>query len=265
MCFESPLRPTVDRQIFRRNMERWLIRLSGHQYDLEEMEKYFPEGDVCVIHNEEGFFLTGRRFENLQDERDVRGAAERSIEEVAAVISLLKQSFRKPTYDSVIRTRADNGQDVFVHLSGGLEMRSKVSCVIVRASEGEDETGAARPISTPAQQMLAQGIHSPHLQRALRLWAAPNRSWTHLNAILEEVENQIGTTVSHQKLCSAAERDRFTRTANNAEAAGLDARHGSGKFQTPRSPMTLEEAGDFIRKLLGSQLRPKNCGPSSSI
>lgn len=175
-------------------------------------------------------------------------AAQETIEKITVVISLLKPSFRKPTVDAVFRERADGGQDVFVHLTSNLEMRSNVG--IVAAGKPVEI-----PTPTPAQQMLTHGTQNGHLERALHLWANPNRSWTHLYAILEEIEKHLGARVNKRGLCSAAKRDRFTRTANNAEAAGHDARHGSGNFQAPANPMPLTDAAAFIGELLRSQLQ----------
>ena len=57
-------------------------------------------------------------------------------------------------------------------------------------------------------------------------------------------------TVKSAGLCTERERKDFTSTANNAEAAGLDARHGSGKFAFPSNPMSLAQATNFVRELL---------------
>lgn len=237
-----------------RNLGRWRIRLSGHPYDLEQLEKYFPDGDVHFIRDEGSHFLIGDKFTNFRESTDVRAAAEQALEKVAAVASLLDPSFRKPTIDAVMRKRADGGQDVFVHLSGNLQMRAKLGAVIVRPGGEMESVESPRP--TLAQRMLALGIQDNHLERALHLWVTPNRSWTHLYAIVEELEEYLGHKISETGLCSAAQRERLRRTANNAEAAGTDARHGSGKFHPPSNPITLTEATDFIRELLLAQLKP---------
>lgn len=234
-------------------MENWRIRLVGHAYDLEELEKHFPDGDVHFIRDEGSCFLTGDRFVSFADSKDVRAAGEAAIEEIYAIISLVDPGFRKPDIDAVFRKRPDGAQDVFVHLTGNLQMRAKLSAVVIR-SDGEMES-IKSPRPTSSQRMRTAGIQNKHLHRALRLWATPNRSWTHLYATLEEVEKYLGRTVSQSGLCSASQRKRFTSTANNAEAAGRDARHGSGKFQAPSNPMTLTEASDFVRNLLLAQLK----------
>lgn len=46
-------------------MARWLVQLSGERMDLEEFPRWFPDGEVSAIEENEAFFLVGPAFEVL--------------------------------------------------------------------------------------------------------------------------------------------------------------------------------------------------------
>jgi hypothetical protein len=108
---------------------------------------------------------------------------------------------------------------------------------------------------TQAQELLERTSGSPHLEIALSLWADQMRSWPRLYRIIEEIEQHLGKHVDAAGLCTASQRERFTRTANTAEVSGPDARHATGKFAAPSNPMSLPEATEFVRQMLLSVLR----------
>ena len=94
-----------------------------------------------------------------------------------------------------------------------------------------------------------------HLGMALTLWSEPERSWTRLYSILEEVEMDLGMEVDKAGLCETSERRIFRRSANSAEVAGLDARHATGKFEAPHNPMSISDGTEFIRTILLRRLK----------
>jgi len=231
-------------------MARWLVQLCGERFDLEEFPRWFPDGEVSAIEENDAFFLVGPAFEILPNAEAVLGEAVRALDQFTAVISLLWPSLRKPTVSHVIREADGGRRDAFVFLSASASGRSKVHAVL--GSVGETQQ---KPQRTQAQELLRRATGSPHLELALSLWADQMRSWPRLYRIMEEIEQHLGKPVDAAGLCSANQRKRLRTTANTAEVAGADARHATGKFDAPNNPMSLPEATEFLGQMLLSVLR----------
>lgn len=218
--------------------------------DLEEFPRWFPDGDVFAIEENETFFLLGSAFEVLPNAEAVLSEAVRALDQFTAVISLLWPSLRKPAASHVFRETDEGKRNAFVFLSGSISGRSKVHAVAVSVGAPQQP-----PQRTQAQELLRRASGSPHLEVALSLWADPMRSWPRLYRVLEEIEQHLGKRVDAAGLCPANQRERFTRTANTAEVSGSDARHATGKFVAPGNPMNLTEATKFVGQLVLSVLR----------
>ena len=231
-------------------MARWLVQLSGERADLEEFPRWFPDGEVSAIEENEAFFLVGPALEDLPNAEAVLGEAVCALDRFTAVISLIWPSLRKPTASHVFREADGGRRDVIVFLSAGLSMRSKMHAVVESVGETQQ-----KPQRTQAQELLRRATGSPHLELALSLWADQMRSWPRLYRIMEEIEQHLGKHVDAAGLCAANLREQFTRTANTAEVSGPDARHATGKFVAPNNPMSLPEATEFLRQMLLIVLR----------
>jgi hypothetical protein len=239
----------VDKQE-EKKMARWLVQLSGERADLEEFPRWFPDGEVFAIEENEAFFLVGPAFEVHTNAEAVLGEAVRAINRLTAIISLIGENSRTPTPSSVIREADGGRRDAHVFLSAGLSMRSKLHAVL-----GTGDVTQQKSQRTQAQELLSRVIGRPHLEQVLTLWADQLWSWPRLYRIIEEIEQHLGKNVDVAKLCSPDERTRFRRTANTAEVSGPDARHASGKFVAPDNPMSVSEATEFVRQIILSVLR----------
>jgi hypothetical protein len=229
-------------------MTRWLVQLNGSSIDLEELPYWFPDGEVHGLAEGKEVFLVGAAFETLTDPGHVRDRAAQALDEFSAMISLLWGGFIRPELGNVFRERDDGIRQGFAALAGTSRGRSKA-----RATLSSGTNRATTP--TQVQTLLMASQVDDHLRGAVLLWADPTRTWPRLYRVLEEVELFLEQTVSKAKLCSAGERERFTRSANTAEVAGKDARHASGKFPPPKNPMTLAEATALVASLLQAALR----------
>lgn len=225
-------------------MARWLVRLEGDQIDLKEYPRWFPDGEVFAIEKDGEFFLIGPGLEALPDADVVLNEAKDTLNSFTATILLFVPNIKKPTIDAVIRERDNGKREGYVSVSARIELRGNV------IAEGSVEPRSVSPQSTQAQELLKKATGKPHLEQALLLWGDPVRTWPRLYRVLEEIERQLEKQVNEAGCCSGKERERFTRTANSAEAAGKDARHASGKFMPPPNPMTLEEGTRFISRMI---------------
>lgn len=232
-------------------MARWLVQLSGERLDLEKFPRLFPDGDVFAVEENQGVFIVGPALETLTDALSVLEEAIRSVDSFSGVISLLWPDLRKPTVSHVYRETDEGPRNAFIFPSGIIAPRGQVS---IPSIIGPSPTPTpSQP--TEAQQMMSRAQSSQHLKIALALWADPARPWPRLYRILEEIELHIGKHVDKAGLCSANERERFTRTANTAEVSGADARHAISKFVPPSDPMSLEEATRYVGRIFSDVLR----------
>lgn len=228
-------------------MPRWLVKLEGTPFDLEDFPHWFPRGAVFATADADGTYIAGELLEVCSDSASVYQAAEALIDEMHAVICLLEPGISRPTIGVVLREDENGDRKGTVYASANIGVRSKV-----RATLSAIGTTAAE---THAQLFLKAAQADRHLRIALSLLAMPHVSWPHLYRALEEIEVSLGKKVNDAGLGSGNERERFTRSANSGEVAGKDARHRIGKFDPPPQPMTLRDAQSFVRRCLYASLR----------
>lgn len=239
-------------------MSRWLIKLDGDHFDLEEYPRWFPKGEVHAVTVGAETFLTGSAFDKFDSAVQVREAALQVLDEFSSVISLLWSSLKRPAINGSIIYEDENGKRNVHHVLTveGCTVRSKCGTVSVFVNGVEQV--APR---TQAEQLLEASRHDAHLQLVVSIWADPIRTWPRLYRLLEELESSLGRSVDSAGLCTKSDRGRFTHSANCAEIAGKDARHGGGRFDLPKVPMTLSEATSFVRELVVAVLRQVSTSP----
>ncbi len=229
------------------HMARWLIQLNAERIDLREFQRLFAKGDVHVIEDGGVHYLTGPVFEPCTDAAAVRDRALDLIDEMFPVVSVTWQLATKPEIGTVFRENDAGGRDVFVLPSiGNIRCRATV----IGVSDASIGDGL-----TEAERMLIAIRDNEHLRAAARRWSAPVRSWSHLYGTYEELRHYLGQEPDAAGLCAKTTRIRFTQSAQSHDVAGIDARHGIGYAPAPANPMTLEEATEFIRNLMGRVFR----------
>lgn len=226
-----------------------MVTLDGEAADLEEFPRHFPAGTMYAVREDDSFYVLGEALERLGSASEVRDAAQAFVDEASAVISLLWPAFHKPRVGGVLRDHGGGKRDTYVLVSTG-EARLRFSVVGVLVG------GTPSPPTPVAIRILEAAKSDQNLHRALHLWSDRPRSWHRLYVVIEELQHFVGGSLPSAGYCSEAELRRFTHTANNAEAAGLDARHAfNPNQQPPKKPMTLGEAESFVRTTLDAVLR----------
>ena len=231
-------------------MARWLVKLEGTPFDLEDFPHWFPCGQVFATADADGTYVAGELLEACSDSASVYQSAETLLDEMHAVICLLDPGIRRPTIGVVLREDDTGKRTGTVYASATIGGRTKV-----RATLSVDGAANTPQAETQAQLLLKAAQASRHLRIALSLLAMPHVSWPHLYRALEEIEVSLAKKVHDAGICSSNERERFTRSANSGEVAGKDARHRIGKFDPPPQPITLRDAQAFVRLCLNATLR----------
>ncbi len=219
--------------------------------DLEEVACHFDTEPMRAIKDGDKYYLCGQSLAKLDDATVVRDTAQSWLDEASAVISLLWPGFRKPSVGNVFRQHEDGNRDawIFVH-AGEIRFHAGGKLTAVGAE------GQQVPTVPVAVMMLNAARADRHLHRALLLWSDKPRSWNRLYVVTDELQNYVQGSLAAAGHCSSTDLDRFAHTANNAEAAGLDARHAlNPKQQAPMNPMTLQDAEIFVQRTMSSVLR----------
>lgn len=237
-------------------MARWLVKLEGDSFDLEEYPYWFPDGDVYATAENGTVYITGPAIDALNEASQVYEAALQVLDEFSAIITLIWSSLLRPSVGHVYREDDDGTRQAFLFAGGSSAGRSKA-----RATGAIDGVQQERGAPTQAQHLLAGSRISRHLQVAISLWADPLRTWPRLYRVLEEIELYLKQKVHRARFCSEPQRRRFTHSANAAEIAGKDARHALGKYVSPPNPMGLAEATSFVAGLLRTALQHATSEP----
>ena len=161
-------------------MARWLVKLEGERFDVEEFPYWFPDGDVYAVEIEGEAYLVGPLFERLSDSTEVHDAALQALDEFFAIVSLLDPTIARPRLGAVAHEHDDGHREWSASICGSATLRAKVRG---RISVSDEADGAQRP--TQAQTLLSGlGVYA-HLDTAVSLWADPTRTWPRLYRIME--------------------------------------------------------------------------------
>ena len=229
-------------------MPHWFIELQGEAFDTDEFTYWFPDGpDVFAVTEDKKCFLTGLAFLDCVDPSQVQETAERYIDELHSIIFLLQAGVKRPSVGTLFEVMPDGARRGHILLESRISLRAKLRANL--QAEG-------KPANKTQAQILLEAARSSHnLRVALTILALPHASWSHLYRCMEEIEEYLQAKVYSLGFCSEKERERFTRTANTGESAGLEARHSIGKFLPPKNPMTIIEARGFVTGIAQKAVR----------
>ena len=224
-------------------MHRYFIELVGEPWLLAEYVYWFPgNDDAYFIVKDDQRLLTGPAFASIDDFQEVSLLGNTVLDQMHAALAIMHPGLERPRLGIPHRIEADGTE------TWGDNVGSLCAMIPGRIRELPSDLSTI-PTPTTAQRMRCAANSNRNLDLALTIFFLPRTTWPQLYRCLEEIESFLAMKASTAGMCSEADRERFTRTANTAEAAGHDARHGLGKFTPPRRPMTLEEATLFIRSL----------------
>lgn len=230
-------------------MAKYFVELKGEPADLEEFPIWFPDGSLFVQVEQDRYYLHSDEIASSSSPERALEFAEAALDQLYAVGLLLWPSLHRPSVEAVVE-ETDDGQRrryLFASVHEALRLKDRFNATV----DGVVQT-PQRP--TDAQRLLAASLRGRHVQTAMLIWSDPRRTWPRLYRIIEELESELGSSVSKAGLCSDNERDRLKQSANSAEVAGSDSRHAVGKFSPPRRPMSLPEATGFVGTLLQKTL-----------
>ncbi len=230
----------------------WRVVLTGHPFDIETLQEQFPKGDPRVVQDGDRYCLESADFDSLApDCVALMARAKALLAQMNGAARLVHPSLQGVEAGRIV------GPDAHEHVVvevGSIVGRGKVSVVGVRT-----DAGPIPPPPPPAGQVaLEAATGNADAGAALRLLGIGPLDWVNLYRILDCVRNAVGGLegIVSRGLSTRAELNRFTGTANSQKAIGDDARHGPGREEPPKNPMTVNEARDLICRVVRGWLAP---------
>jgi hypothetical protein len=247
-------------------MAGWRVQLTGHEFDLRALERQLTAPELRVIqeHDEvrqdHSFYLLSSDFDAMNEAETVLNRAKEYVLYINGLGSILLDSFQPVKIGHILWINEDGSRKAFAFASANLTMRGDV--LIAHATVTQPE-GAAPPGPPPPSDVQFGVLLAPqdeNVAKVLRLWKQ-NQDWSALYKVFEVIESDVGGAMWRQGWVSKGEVDRFTGTANSADAIGDAARHGHHKYKSPKKPMSLPDAQALIKHLVGRWLTSKRPPP----
>jgi hypothetical protein len=225
----------------------WWSRLEGEQLDQEALAEALGDRSPVQIRQFNGrYYLRMAEFDRLDESADVETRASEVLRIVNGAARVQYGDSREVRVDAVARVGPDGQIQHFVHLSGAIHARGRVSATL---TVGRESVPAA-PEPTIAEQALVAALNDPQAERALRIFGHSDVDYRDLYHVFEIAEAAFGSRIYSSGTVTAAEVRRFKHTANSVHALGDQARHGHEPTQPPSQAMPFAEAQALVGRVL---------------
>jgi hypothetical protein len=227
----------------------WWARLVGEGLDLQTLADSVRLPEVEVRSFDGRYYLCAEELQAATDEQS--GDAERRAEEIVRVLNGAARvehgNHREVHVDAAAKVREDGSIQHFVHLSGTIAARDRMSATLT-------VDGEAQPVLPPPsriEQTAAKAFKDANAERALRIFGRDDLDYRDLYYVFEIVREAIEGDMFADGTVTRAEVDLFRHTAQSPTALGDAARHGSDRGQQPPAkPMPFDEARGLVRRIL---------------
>jgi len=236
-------------------MPKWLVRLKGERFDLEDFPKLLRSPKVRVVEENGSFYLESSEFNSLTLAEEVRERGRALIKLINGVSKFNRNNFLGISEDCITRVEDDGKRHNYVFLEGSVTIRTKVSAQLTVIAADGSEKVATQPSALESLLKIAQK-HNVVVD-ALSFYR--DDTWISLYKAYEIIRDDVGG--KHQIIKNGWSVDsditRFTQTAQSRAALGDSARHASKKYKLPAQPTTLLEARTLIKTILSRWISSK--------
>lgn len=244
-------------------MPKWMVKLTGHEFDLKALSKLYTEPECRVAKDDDGaYYLTRTAFDALQGfEVDAASCAWLPI--VNDLMRLRNASYESVSLDGVYHINDDGTRAHHVFLSGVSSGRSwGVAEFTVTGPDGQPRPSPEPAIARDRLKLAEQDVK---VREALLYWhkCVPggvdichyaNKVY---EIIREDMANGKGlgegtVAIKRERWATSDELLNFGAWANTRAISGEKARHADNRPVKPGVTHYLNEgeAVEFIRRLL---------------
>jgi hypothetical protein len=229
-------------------MSKWLVRLKGDRFDLEDFSKQLRSPGVKVVkRKDELFYLESNDFNSLTSPKEVLERGRELIKIINGAVKLKRDNFLGISEDVIIRVEDDGKQEGYIYP----EEKFK----IIDNYADDSEKIVTHP--NDLESLIEVAIKCKVVADALSFYQ--DDTWISLYKAYEIIRDDVGGELQIIKngwLVKSALK-RFTQTAQSRDALGDSARHASKKYKSPAQPMTLLEAKALIKTILSRWVSSK--------
>ena len=236
--------------------KKWLVRLGGHAFDLEELQEQLQSDEISIQKRNDNYYLSSSYFTDLPRPDDVLSTARRLIELMNGAAKIFINGYEpvSPTGEIIEVVDSEERRHVILQAdTGHFRIRGKALRPVI-SSDGRDIEGK-KP--TEIIDLLRKAIGNPRIADVLHFQSL-EQTWSNLYKVYELVSEDIGTK-NVKKIVEKDRIKRFTATAQSRDLIGDDARHAIRKYKGPGKlpEMTLSEAKQLIADLLKAWISEK--------
>ena len=229
-------------------MPKWLVRLKGEQFDLEDFSKHLRLPVIKVVkRKDELFYLESSDFNSLTSPKEVLERGRELIKIINGAEKLKRDNFLGISEDVMILENDDGMQEGYIYP----EEKFK----IIDNYTDDSEKIVTHP--NDLESLIEVAIKCKVVADALGF--CQDDTWICLYKAYEIIRDDVGGELQIIKngwsVKSAIKR--FTQTAQSRDALGDSARHASKKYIPPAQPMTLMEARVLIKTILSRWVSSK--------
>src|SRR3990172_4962349 len=233
----------------------WMVFLAGDSFDLQELSKSLNSPELCVIKEEDQYYLKSTSFNHLMNAGEVGEKAQEILTLINGASKLVLGTRKPLTMGVVLKIKDDGSREGFAFVSETITLRETFGVAKILQDGTVQEVHQADPITDWIK--VAQG--DENVAKVLRLLGNFDYDWVNLYRIYEVVEDDVEgiPKITQEGWATETAIRRFKHTGNSVGAIGDEARHGIETTQPPKNPMTFSEAKSLIETILHNWLRSK--------
>jgi len=225
----------------------WWARLEGEKLDLDALAEALGDSSPLQIRELDGrHYLRMADFDQVDESGDVETRAGEVVRILNGAARVQYGDSREVRVDAAARVEPNGQIQHFIHLSGTVHARARVSATLTVGGESVP----AAPEPSVAERAVGAALNDPQAERALRIFGRDDVDYRDLYHVLEIAEAAFGGDIYSDGTVTTAEVRRFKHTANSVHALGDQARHGHEATQPPSQPTSFAEAQALVGRVL---------------
>jgi hypothetical protein len=247
-------------------MQKWMVKLSGHEFDLRALASLYNEPACRVAKDDDGaYYLTRAAFDTLTEASEVARAAREWLPIANELMRLLSLGYESVSLDGVYENMDGGDRRHHILLSGTLSAHSRMYGELTVL--GPDGQPVPSPEPARAQARLKLAESDTKVKIALSCWRnctiGDAGLWVYAYKVYEIIRADVGVgdkrkgrqEIEERLWASSTEIDGFGEAANNPAVSGDTARHGvEWKTRDGVVPFNEGQALTFIQRLLNHWL-----------
>lgn len=236
-------------------MTKWLIKLKGERFDLEDLLQLLKSSELMIVEEDGVFYLQSSEFDSLTSADEVRERGKALLRLVNSVAKFDRDNYQDVAENGITQVAEDGIRQQYVFVEGIASIRAKVSAnVTVVAADGNERIDP-QPSRLESLVEIAQKWDA--VADALNFYR--DDTWISLYKVYEIIGDDIGSQhyIIRNKWANKPDISRFTLTAQSRAALGDSARHASEKYKPPPTPMSFSEAKTLIKNIFSQWINSK--------